>query len=455
MIRGLFRGTVLEPGDADYTLACAGFNGETTRRPRLIVRCVDDGDVQAAVRLAVNEGLPLSVRGGGHSIGGYGSVDGGIVVDLRSRRRVSLDREDDAISVEGGCTWGEVIYHLTREHRATPGGFSARVGVGGLTLGGGYGLLSRLHGLAADNLVHADVVTSDGNMVRAGAGDADLLWAMRGAGANFGAVTSLRLRVHAVPPLLVAQAVYPLDQAGDLLRRYAELIPALPDATTVYLGLAGQPAGAGVLTFLGFHLGDRAEAERLLGPLARLGRPLVAQMQAAAYWRIHVPGPDNFLQEGHHHAWKAHFLASLDDDALGTIAEHALQARNQDLLIMIEHLGGAIGRVRPDAAAFPHRHASFGVVTAVKWRPPGAADDARAIQGSLHRALAPRSIGTYVNYVGSPHGPLEVEAAYGANLPRLRQLKRRFDPSNLFRSNVNILPAEACTPLPGAGPEPR
>ena len=427
------RGEVVGLKAPGYDEARRIFNLEAQGRPAIIVRCLDAADVQAAVCFARDEAVPLAIRAGGHSVGGFSASSGALVLDLRACNQISADPAG-TLDVDAGCTWEPVLDALGSQF-AISGGFDPRVGVAGLTLGGGYGLLTRMFGLASDSLLSAEVVTADGERrVASATEEPELFWALRGAGANFGVTTSLRLQVRRVPPLQIADLTFPLGRAKELLLAYRELVAGLPDAMTLYLTLDTSEQ----VQFKAFHLGDPAEGERLLAPLARLGRPTVALAGGCGYRSLHQPGLDSF-PEHHHHVWRSHFVRALEDGAIEQIADHLARAGRQQFALVIEHLGGAFGRIPGEATAFAHRAAVFGLVSAVRWKartPRPAA--ALKLQESLHRALAPGSIGTYVNYLGRNYTPRDVAAAYGANLSRLQTLKRRYDPENLFRNNVNI-----------------
>jgi FAD/FMN-containing dehydrogenase len=437
------RGQLLASGQPGYDDARRLFNAAFDRRPALVARCADDADVALAVRFARDQGLPLSVRAGGHAIGGHSVVDAGLVIDLGLRTEITVDEPAGLVSVGAGCRWGPLIDHLDGTGLAASGGFDPRVGVSGLTLGGGYGLLARVHGLACDGLMATDAVTADGGRVRASESEEpDLLWALRGAGANFGVVTRLSLRLHQVPPLWRTAVVLPPDRPHELLRGYRELAAGLPDRATLYLGFALEPGGAGQAQLIGFLLGDRAEAQALLEASARLGTPRLRRLDGMSYRAAHAISAQGFFADGYQHRWKAQLLPGLADPAVDAIADHVARASDRELWLVIEHLGGAVARLAATDTAFPHRQVLFGVVSAVRWRSPAPPElpATLAIQDGLQAALGPSSLGTYVNYVGHPHDAGEVTAAYGPNLPRLRALKRRYDPDNLFRHNVNIRP---------------
>lgn len=416
---------VLRPGGPGFAEACAVFNVGVQVEPALIVRCADASDVQAAIAHARTEGLPLTVRGGGHAVGGFCLARGGVVIDVRPMRALSVS--GDTVTAGAGCGWGD----LPVDTHASVGAFDPRVGVAGFVLGGGYGMLTRLHGLGSDHLLAAEVVLADGSCVTA---DADLLWALRGAGPNFGVVTQLTLRRHPLRPLTVAKVVYPLSRLRELLRLYRDTVAGLTDATTVYFGIQCTRTGFEGVQLLGFHFGEDASP---LAALRTWGRPLHEEQHAVGYAAAHVANEQTF-PAGHHHAWRAHFLPSLSDAVVDRLA--VLASGGHELWAVLEHLGGAMGRPAPGATAFAHRAARFGFVSAVKWKGTRPAATLRA-QDALHAALQPESIGTYVNYLGARPTNSDIAAAYGANLPRLSELKRRYDPHNVFRHNVNIRPS--------------
>jgi FAD/FMN-containing dehydrogenase len=434
-------GSVLAPGAPEYEDARKVWNAAVDRRPAAIVRCAGPADVRRALAFAGAEGLPVTVRGGGHSIGGDCVGAGALVIDLGRLRQVDVDAGARLATVGAGARWGDLIAACAPFGLATPGGFNPLVGISGLTLGGGYGALSRVHGLSCDNLESVDVVAADGReLVADAATQPELLWAMRGAGANFGVATALRLRLHPVGPMFFGAVAHPLERGADLLRFHRDFAAGLPDAVTAYVGFKNAPGQPGHAFVAAFHVGEPADGERLLRPLRAFGPPPYDQFAAGSYAKIHDDNAGAF-PEGYHNAWRARFLRDLDDGAIAALADHALRGRGHDFYFVLEQLGGAIGRVAPDATAFPHRRSPYGVAIAAKWRPGEDPRRLLELAGSLHAALRPASSGVYVNYLGADCTAADVEAAYGDNLPRLRELKRRHDPTNVFRGNVNIRPA--------------
>lgn len=414
------------PSAPAYERARRLWNAGIDRRPAAIAPCASPEDAIAALEFARGEGLPVAVRGGGHSVAGHSMVEGGVVIDLGMLRGVNVVGE--TLHVGGGALWSDVIAQASPFGLATPGAYDVRVGVAGLTLAGGYGMLTRLSGMACDHLVGADVVTAAGQLLRA-EDDDDLLWALRGAGANFGVATTLRFAAVRLPPILVGIFVYPLERLSTVFLQYLEVLSELGDETTAFLGIF--PAHV-VIT--AFHLGDAEQGARLIKGFKRHG--LVHSVIARrSYAELHGADDETF-PEDHHHEWRARFVTDLRDPP--ALAEAARRAAALGVYTCIEHLGGAMGRVAADATAFPYRAARFGVVSACKWRPPETGDAAIAAAAEVEALVAPKSLGIYANYMSA--GREDPAAAYGENLPRLRRLKRRFDPENVFRANVNITP---------------
>ncbi|MDP3231746.1 MAG: FAD-binding oxidoreductase [Myxococcales bacterium] len=431
-------GEVLQPTDARFEDAAAIFNREFQHQPALIARCKTTRDVVNTVRAATGAGLPLTVRSGGHAHGGHSVGAEALVADLRGLDSLELDEAAMTVTVGGGVNALALIEHLYDRGLATVTGFDPRVGVSGLTLGGGYGLLSRMHGMACDQLLSAEVVLADGSVVVASANEhPELLWALKGAGANFGVVTRLTLAVRPLPELYGGVISYHAGRSDELLPRYAELVAGgLPDSTTVYVGIDTSPDEISSLSLIAFHLGDLEEGARVLAPLTSWGRPLAGAFDAFDLLALHQPGGDTF-PEGFKHSWRSHFLPSFESSTVATLVGAIEEARAFPSWTVIEHMGGAIGALDGAATAFPHRRAAFGVVSALKWESDPPAEPL-AWQERLWRELAPASLGSYVNYASDKHGPQAIRAAYGANLPRLIELKRRYDPFRVFCGNITI-----------------
>lgn len=436
------RGGLYTPESPAYDNKRRGWNAAIDQRPRLIAECHDVEDVQRAVRFAQEHDAGIAVRGGGHSIAGHSSADQSVLLDLSRLKRIEIDLQRRTVTAAGGVTWGEIVAATAPHQLATPGGFNPDVGIGGLTLGGGYGALTRLHGLACDNLTGIGLVNAHGEHVTVDdSHDPDLFWALRGAGANFGVAISLSYRLHSIPPLYAGHVVHPLQRCREVLHFYRDFVAGLSDATTAYLGIRHQRGGPATVFIAALHAGAVPDAERVLAPLRGFSTPLICDLAPRTYAAIHQANVGAF-PAGFGNYWRAHFLRGLTDAALDIIADHALRTTDMDFYAVIEHLGGAMGRIAPGATAFAHRDAAFGIAITTKWRlqeNPAAA--VRQVQ-ALHQALIPEaSGGVYVNYVGADATSAITRAAYGSNYERLFLLKRRYDPANLFRHNVNINPA--------------
>ncbi len=401
----LIRGGVFLPMGPGYDDHREVFNRSATAQPAAIAMCADAKDVAIAMHAAASEGVRVAARAGGHSIGGHCLVDGGVVLDLRALNQLSVDVTARTLTVGAGCLWAEVLGRLVMA-LGLPGPFDPRVGMSGLTLGGGYGMLSRLHGLACDNLLGAEVVFADGTT---GEADESLLWGLRGAGSHLAIATSLRFQLHPLQKLSVARVAWPLSRLRDALDFYASHTASLEDASTVYLGIGEQ------VELQAFSFGRQA--------LPAFPAGATVQVRATStYAAAHVENFETF-PPNHHHRWRSHLLPALTPAVLDLLASGSHPG-----WLVLEHLGGAIGRIPSDATAFPHRGAKYGIVSALKWSGEAKASDL-ARQDALHQALRPHALGTYANYLSES----DAVAAYGANLPKLRALKQQLDPNGLLR----------------------
>jgi hypothetical protein len=452
-----FRGRLIRAGDADYDTARALWNGAVDRRPRLIARCIGSADVAAAVRFAREHGLEMAVRGGGHNVAGTASCDDGIVLDLSAMRAVRVEPAERRAWVQGGALWGDVDQETQGHGLATTGGIVSHTGVAGLTLGGGVGWLMRKHGLTVDNLLAAEVVTADGERLRASAEEhPDLFWALRGGGGNFGVVTSFEFRLHPVGPVVLAGPVlWDAADAGAVLRFYREFIRGAPDelGTVVRFGTA-PPLPAipeelhwrPVLIVGTCFVGPVAEGDTRLRPLRAFGRPLLDLVAPVPYAGFQG-ALDSTVPHGWHYYWKSTHLPELRDDLIDVIVEHAFACASPRSYVAMFHLGGAVGRVPEGGTAFGNRQASHAITLDGAWRPGedfGDRDTAWARR--FFAALGPFREGVYVNFLGGDEGPDRVREAYGdATWSRLAAVKARYDPDNAFHHNQNIRPAAAST----------
>jgi len=445
------QGEVLQPGSDAYEEARHIWNGMVDKKPAIFVRCAGTSDVVRAVNFAREQRLPLAIRAGGHNIGGSALVDGGLVVDLSQMRAVKVDAAARRATVEAGALLADLDAATQAHGLATPVGINSTTGVAGLTLGGGFGWLSRKLGMTVDNLESAEVVTASGEVVKASAKEhPDLFWALRGGGGNFGVVTRFEFRLHPVGPnLLSGLVVYGLDEAIPVLRRYREFALAAPDELTVWVVIRKAPPlpflpaevhGREVVVLAMLHAGDPAEGERLVAPLTTFGRPLGAHMgvQPFAGWQQAF---DPLLTPGARNYWKSHNLAGLPDGLLDILVKNAGHLPTPDTEIFIASLGGATMRPAVDATAYAARDTRFIVNIHGRWA--DARDDARGIgwTRTLFQEAAPFATGSaYINFMTADEAD-RVRAVYGPNFDRLAKVKRTYDPANLFSVNQNIAPA--------------
>jgi FAD/FMN-containing dehydrogenase len=438
------RGQVIDPLHPEFELARAVFNGAIVRRPALIVRPLDAADVARAIELARTSGLPISVRGGGHSVAGHAVCEGGVMIDLRLLREVDVDPAKRTAEAGGGATWNDFDPACQRHGLATPGGTFGTTGIGGLTLGGGLGHLMGPYGLTLDNLVQAEVVTADGDVLLASeAINSDLFWGLRGGGGNFGVVTRFVYQLHEVPTLTAGMLVYDFSKAADVLRRVREVIEETPDELTVFVVLgrdraSGRPIVAASVCWTGSSDDARSRLELLRsipGLLADAVRPM-------SY--LQLQGIFGELPFGLRHSWKGHFVSGLPDELIDLAVEHFARRTSPLGTILIEPLHGLATRLPEDATAFANRHAAFNVSGISVWESPDDDAEQTAWAREFAASIEPYSTrgGGYLNYMARDEPPERVEAAFGPEkFGRLRELKRKFDPDNVFRQNQNIPPA--------------
>jgi FAD/FMN-containing dehydrogenase len=450
-LREGIRGDVIIPGEPAYDEARAVWNGMIDKRPALIVRAVGVADVLAAVQFARSQDLELAVRGGGHSLPGFSTSDGGVVIDLRGMKSIRVDPVRQRAVVEGGATWHELDHETQAFGLAVTGGLVSTTGVGGFTLGGGIGWLMRRHGLACDNLVGADVVTADGRFVRASAQEnPDLFWGIRGGGGNFGVVTSFEFQLHRVGPTILAGPIfYPAEQAAEVLRRFRDYASTLPDEMATLASLGSAPPlpvlpvevhGKPIVIIVGVYAGSPDDGEDLAAPLRTLGTPIADLLGPMPYATMQSlldplwgPGARNFFKSG--------YLVEVPDEAIETVTRFQLTAPSPSNEIHIHQFGGAVARVPSDATAFGSRDAPWVLNVIARWTDASDDDAEIAWARGLHAALDPfLASGTYVNFLSADDD--RVRDAYGPeNYERLARLKGTWDPTNLFRLNQNIRPA--------------
>lgn len=451
--RGSVRGAVLTAAEAGFEEACRLWNCMVEKRPAVVVRCLSSRDVQNAVAFARAHDILVSVRGGGHHIAGNAIADGGLMIDLSPMRSVRVDAARRVVRAGGGALLGDVDHETQAFGLATPTGINSTTGLAGLCLGGGFGWLTRPYGLTADNLLSADVVTADGNIRLASeAEDPDLFWAIRGGGGNFGVVTSFELRLHAVGPMVHAGVVvYPGAEARGVLRRWRDVVAVAPDELTAWAVMRKAPP----LPFLpvDVHGTDAVVIAALwAGPL-EAGPQATAPLLALGHPHGHMLGPQPFeawqqtfdpmLTPGARNYWKSHDFEEVTDDAIDVFVEGLGALPGPECEVFLGSLGGAMGRVPRDATAFASRDARVVMNVHGRWRRPEDDGLVRSwARGVFDRAAPFATGGGYVNFFTDDEGP-RVASAYGSNFERLREIKRRVDPGNLFRVNHNIPPEAA------------
>jgi FAD/FMN-containing dehydrogenase len=449
------RGELLRPEEPAYDQARRVWNGMIDRRPALIARCTGVADVIEAVNFARRHDLLVAVRGGSHNVAGTAVCDGGLMIDLSGMKGIHVDPQARAARAQPGVLWGELDRETQVFSLATPGGFVSTTGIAGLTLGGGFGWLSRKHGLAVDNLLSVDLVTADGRFLTASAREnPDLFWGVRGGGGNFGIATSFQYRLHAVGPTVMAGLVlYPMQQAAEVLRFYRDFSAAAPDALgTMALLRQAPPApflpaeihGKPVLGIVVCYAGSVAEGEELVRPLKAFapgGRPPLVDTISPTPYAAHQALFDAGVPQGNHYYWKSEYLPGISDEAIDTIVAHGQQISSPLTIIILFQLGGAITRTAQNETAASHRQAAYVLNIASNWTEPGESDHHVEWTRNFWSSMRPFSTGgVYVNFLSQDEGEERVRAAYGASYDRLVTLKNKYDPTNLFCLNQNVRP---------------
>lgn len=443
------RGMLITPQDDAYDEARAVYNGMHDRRPELVIRCVDAGDVIAAVEVAAKHGGDLSVRGGSHSAPGFGTNDGGIVIDLSPMKGIRVDPGARTVRAEGGCTWGDYNHATHAFGLASTGGIVSTTGISGLTLGGGIGYLSRGLGLALDNLISADVVTADGRFLVASENEnEDLFWALRGGGGNFGVVTSLEYRLHPIKDIMAGIFVFPLDNARDMFQFYREYIKTAPEEMGLYPAylvappLPFLPEDAHGKTFCGIVAcwsGPLDKGEEAFAPIQAVA-PRVGEMIAPMPYPAINTLFDELLPAGLQQYWKGSFASEITDGAIEAHLQYGPDIPTMNCAMHVYPINGACNRVPADATAFAYRDASFATVIAGVW--PDSNDNEKNIKWvrDYYKALEPHSdAGGYINFMDADDQG-RIKDNYKGNYERLVAIKKKYDPGNLFHLNQNIKP---------------
>ena len=449
-LRSQLRGEALLPGDPGFDRARTVWNAMIDRKPSLIVRCAGVADVIRSVALAREQGLLVSVRGAGHNIAGSAVCDGGLMIDLSALRSVRVDPKTRMAYVEPGATLADFDHEAQAFGLATPLGINSTTGVAGLTLGGGFGWLTRKYGMTVDNLVGVDLVTAAGELVRASAHEnPDLFWAIRGGGGNFGVVTQFEFELHPIgPEVLSGLIVFPLDQAKGVLTKYRGYVNRISEDLSVWAVMRHAPPlpflpeavhGKLVLILPLAYAGDVAAGMREIEPLRSFGKPVGEHIGPQPYtaWQKAF---DPLLTPGARNYWKSHNFTELSDTAIDLMIKFATEIPSPQGEIFLGLVSGQANRAPQDATAYAHRDAKFVLNVHSRWEQPE--DDRNCITWAreFFKAMAPHATGgVYVNFLTQDESE-RTQAAYGSNYGRLVQLKRKYDPNNLFRMNQNIKP---------------
>jgi len=449
-LKSKVKGRVVVPGDKNYDKIREVWNAMIDRRPAIVVQCVDADDVSQAIAFARENDLDISIRGAGHNIAGNAVCDNGLVIDLSTMKKVRIDAGKRRAYVDPGATLGDFDEAAQKHGMATPIGINSTTGIAGLTLGGGFGWLTRKYGMTIDNLTSADMVTADGRKLQVSEStNPELFWAIRGGGGNFGVVTRFEFKLHSVgPDVLAGLLVFPAEQAKQVLQQYREFAETVPEELSVFAVLRQAPPlpfltedvhGKEVVVLATFYAGEIAQGEALLRPLRDFGTLYGEHVGVQPYadWQKAF---DPLLAPGARNYWKSHNFTQLSDGALEAMIEFAGKLPSPQCEIFLGHIGGAPNRISADAMAYAHRDAKFVLNVHGRWDEP--VDDEKCITWArtFFRASAPyASAGAYVNFMTEEESD-RVVTAYGHNYARLVAIKQQFDPDNVFHWNQNIKP---------------
>ncbi|MEN8230504.1 MAG: FAD-binding oxidoreductase [Bacteroidota bacterium] len=449
--KNLIEGAVILPGEPEYDESRAIWNGMFDKNPAIIVKCLQADDVSQSVKFARAHQLLIAVKGGGHNSAGNAVCDDGMMIDLSLMQEVHVDPQKQTVKVGGGCLLGTVD-KVTQEHGlAVSAGIVSHTGVGGLTLGGGFGWISRKYGLSIDNLISAKVVTADGSIVHASSAEnPDLFWAIRGGGGNFGIVVTFEYLAASIgTEVYTGPIVKRFEDAREYLRFHREFVRTMPEEMTIWLVVRHAPPlpfipeeyhGKLVVLVPFVWLGDPEEGEKLIQPIRDFGET-IGDGSGVNPWTGWQAAFDGLVDHGARNYWKSHHIKELPDDCIDTILEYAATMPHEESEVFIPHMEGAPTRVHPTSTAYPHRETPFVLNIHTRWRDPS--DDSRAIKWAkdFHEATRPYSQGVYVNFL-SEEGADRVKEAYTEEVwERLVEAKNRWDPENTFRMNQNIAPA--------------
>ncbi|MFD2055170.1 FAD-binding oxidoreductase [Mesorhizobium calcicola] len=440
-LRQGLQGELVLPTDDAYDKARRVWNGAIDKRPAAIVFCADPDDVVHAVTYARSQGFVVAVRSGGHNVAGLSVCDDGMVIDLSRMKKIAVDPERRIAKAEAGLTLAEFDAATQAHGLATTMGVNGDTGIAGLTLGGGFGKLGRKHGLSCDNLIAAEIVTADGQLLRTDARQhPELFWALHGGGGNFGVVTTFEYRLHPVGPnLLVGSVLHAYDRAPEAMRFYDKFSRDAPDELSVDAALVTLPSGDRAFSISACYVGSPKAGEPVIAPLMKFGSPIESRLRAVPYLQIQSAG-DSLFPRGRRYYWKAQFLREIGDGAIEALLDSYAMAPNHSSLLVFQQVGGAIARVPASHSPYANRDAAFDCFPIAIWDDP--ADDEANMRWAreLWNAVRPFSTGgVYANNLGD-EGDERVRDAYGGNYARLAAMKKQYDPTNFFRLNQNIRP---------------
>jgi len=451
ILKGDLRGEILLPADKDYDQSRKVWNGMIDRHPALIVRCLGASDVMKSIKFAQDHGLTVSVRGGGHNVAGNAVCEGGLMIDLSKMKSVRVDPAKRRAQAEPGATWRQLDLETQAHSLALTGGLVSTTGIAGFTLGGGIGWLVRKYGLALDNLVSVDVVTAKAELVNASMTEnSDLFWGVRGGGGNFGVVTSFEYELHPVGPIILGGLIaFRAEDGRELLKFYREYIKDAPDElTTLVVYLTAPPLPFLPKDVVGTHLiaialcycGNLEDGQKVLAPLRKFGKPVADVIQPMPYTVLQSL-LDEAAPSGLHDYWKSMYLSSLDDETIEIILSHGKTISSPLSAIHVHQLGGAMRRIGDDATAFGHRDASFALNIVSCWQDPSENATHMKWTKDFFAAMQKFAAGVYVNFMGEEDAGRVKEVYEKEKYQKLVTLKDKYDPSNFFRMNQNIMPS--------------
>jgi FAD/FMN-containing dehydrogenase len=439
-LKSAFRGQLLTAEDPEYDQARKIWNASIDKHPKLIARCAGVADVVDAINYGRTNDLLTAVRGGGHNVGGRALCDDGLVIDLSGMRSVHVNPATRTVRVQGGATLGDLDRETHIFGLAVPCGIVPKTGIGGLTLGGGVGWLLRNYGMSIDNLISCQVVTADGvALIASDSENKDLFWALRGGGGNFGVVTSFEFQAQPVHTVLGGLVLYPRDRGVDVIRRFRDYIQTAPDELTAYAALLHGPDGTPLTAVIACYCGDLEDGEHVLAPLRSFDGPVLDAIQPMPFPVMQSLLAASF-PDGNYNYWKSTLQRSLTDDAIAAIVEHGNRMTSPLSAVVLEYYGGAAARVPSDATAYPHRGLPWDILFIAQWTDKAETTAQRDWARSGEDILRPFSENAHLLSALDVENEEVIHSAFGSNLSRLTEIKKKYDPNNFFRVNQNIRP---------------